>query len=189
MTSARPLLSVVITLALTGCSSPSKEPSSHQTKAAAVSSNSQLAGVPSFLPPEPEIPTNISVFEALGNTDRYAGKRVQIAGAFGKELRGVFATREHAKLNLAEYGVALSADTCDRSKSLPWNLSDLEALDGEYVRVEARLSTKVKGEHGIFRVGLCDVTRIAEAGFVAKEVVDAGSRAAPAPAGRSGSTR
>jgi len=150
------------------------------------SSDSRLPGAPDFLPAEPEVPVNISVIEALGSTERYAGKRVQLAGVFGKELRGIFATREHAQLHLAEYGVAVGAEACDSSNSRSWSFSDLEALDGEYVRVEARLSTKIRGEHGIFRVGLCDVTRIAKAGFVANGVVDAGSRAGIRPKGPTG---
>jgi hypothetical protein len=137
--------------------------------------------VPSFIPLEPEIPVSISVFEALGSTEHFLGRKVLIAGVFGRELNGIFATREHAKLNLPEYGVALGTEPCELSKPVPQSFSDLDALDGEYVRVEARLSTKVRGEHSIFRVGLCDVTRIATAGFVANDLRDAGPAGAKHP--------
>jgi hypothetical protein len=175
----------VTTLVLVACSTAHKESSPRGTKTAG-SSDSRLPDVPDFVPAEAETPINISVFEALGNTERYAGKRVQLAGVFGKELRGIFATREHAQLNLPEYGVALSAEACDSSKSMSWSFSDLEASDGEYVRVEAKLSTKIRGEHGIFRLGLCDVTKIAKAGFLTSDVVDARSRGASRPKGSEG---
>jgi len=177
MRSASVFVSGVMALVFVACSHANKG-SSPGVKPAP-SGNSRLPGVPAAIAPEPAIAENISVFEALGSTERYAEKRVQLAGVFSKGLRGIFATREHAQLNLPEYGVALSTEPCDSSEFESSKFPDLEILDGEYVRVEAKLSTRSRGEHGIFRVGLCDVTRIAKAGFLAKDRVDAGVRATP----------
>lgn len=165
----------VMALLFVACSNSNKDSSTGAKPAQ--SSESRPPRVSGAISAEPEVPVNISVVEALGSTDRFAEKRVQLAGVFNRELRGIFATREHAQLNLAEYGVALSTEACDSSESESSKFPDLDALDGEYVRVEARLSTKIRGEHGIFRVGLCDVTRIAKAGFLAKDRVDAATRA------------
>lgn len=138
-------------------------------------SSARISGAPSLASPEPEIPVNISVIEALGQTLQYNGRKVQIAGVFSKGLHGIFATQEHAKLNLAEYGVALSIETCEGSRGGSWDFSELDILDGQYVRVEATFSTRFRGEHSIFRAGLCDVVKVSKAGFL-DEVVrrDAG---------------
>jgi len=89
-----------------------------------------------FAPSQPEIPVSISVIEALGQPERYHGRKVQLAGVLNKNLAGIFATKEHAKLNLAEYGVAFSTEACESPGPNSWKVTDLDALDGEYVRVE-----------------------------------------------------
>jgi len=157
------------------------------------SSSSEASGltVPEFAPPQPEIRVSISVIEALAQPERYNGRKVKLAGVFNKNLVGIFATREHAKLNLAEYGVAFSSESCESPSPNSWKITDLAVLDGEYVRVEGTLSTRVRGsEHSIFRIGICDVRKVLEAGFLYEDfVIKPTTKAPPTNARVGGSTR
>jgi len=161
-------LAVSASFAVAACS---HAPNGSSTNGVSTTSASSLreSNVPPFAPPEPDVPASISVIEALGNTARYEGRKVQIAGVYGKKIQGLFATREHEQLNVVEYGLALDLQSCTGEPLDSSNFFDLGLLDGKYVRVTATLSFRARGQ--VFRVGLCDMTKIAEAGFKSDDLV------------------
>jgi hypothetical protein len=96
------------------------------------------------------------VIDLLARPAQYERRPVKVVGVLATATNGIFISREHAELSMAEYGIALALRGCDgESLKEPARFADLPVDNMKYVIAEATFSTGVTGHLGEFPSGLC----------------------------------